>query len=213
MRAAMFETIVPAAPPTTLPLSSTQTTSIAGSLGKLAFLLPAAAVLLSPFLLLADHLIAEPASRQLLLDRPASLLQLVLGLAFWLVLFAWPAKRLLARIARARVVAIADGVVSVAERGLLGRRQWSRPVVSYSGVVHVVRSSLSGSRHELMLLHPERSRSVLLAACDHISETEVREAATLLQLPVVPASVLYRRRGSAALPQSWHPGDAVAAAR
>ena len=191
MRSAIFETIVPAAPPTSLPLTIRQTTSIAGSLGKLALLLPATVALLSPFLLLADHLIAEPTSRQALMERPVSTAQLVIGLAFWAVLFAWPLKRLVARFARSREIAIAGGMVEVVDRGVLGRRTWCEPVASYCGVVHVVRSSVSGSRHEVLMLHPKRRHSVLVAACDRISEGDVRDIAALFSLPVIPASALY----------------------
>lgn len=192
MRAAMFETVTPASPAPALPLVNRQTTSMVGSLGRLALLLPAAVAVLSPFLLLADHLIAEPASRQTLMDRPVSAVQIVLGLALWAALFAWPLKGLVSRFARSREISIDAGMVSVLERSVMGLRHWREPLANYAGVVHVVRSSLSSARHEVLLLHPIRKHSVLLAACDAISDQQVRDLSLMLNQPILPAKALYQ---------------------
>jgi hypothetical protein len=51
---------------------------------------------------------------------------------------------------------------------------------------------LSGTRHELILVHPEREKSVLLSVAPRTSEGEVDRVATLLGHKVIPPSELYR---------------------
>jgi hypothetical protein len=65
------------------------------------------------------------------------------------------------------------------------------PLASYRGIAHVVRTSLSGTRHELVLVHPLRAHRILLCMADRISEAELAHAARILRLPVIAASDLY----------------------
>jgi hypothetical protein len=55
-----------------------------------------------------------------------------------------------------------------------------------------VRASLSGTRHELILVHPEREKSVLLSLAAKMAQTEVDRVATLVCHKEIPASALYR---------------------
>jgi hypothetical protein len=55
-----------------------------------------------------------------------------------------------------------------------------------------VRATLSGLRHELILVHPVRGRSLLLHAGDQMTRGLLERATTLLRLPEVPARELYR---------------------
>ncbi len=71
------------------------------------------------------------------------------------------------------------------------------------GVVHHVRASLSGTRHELILVHPQREKSVLLSLADKMPQSEVDRVAALLGQKVVPPSELYRFK--ALWPRIWLP--------
>jgi hypothetical protein len=62
------------------------------------------------------------------------------------------------------------------------------------GLAHHIRASLSGARHEIVLVHPDRARSVLLAFDAQVREADLKAMAAQLGLPVVPASLIYGGR-------------------
>jgi hypothetical protein len=99
--------------------------------------------------------------------------------------------RLALRLGRGRTVIIAEGHVTVRERGPFRNRLWSAPLSRFVGVAHRVRSSLSGIRHEIMLVHPECARSVMLEIGDRIEQARIDEVSGLLGLRQVPAHALY----------------------
>jgi hypothetical protein len=80
--------------------------------------------------------------------------------------------------------------VQLDERSLLGRRRESLPLTSYRGVTYRVRTTLSGARHEVVLVHPKPQHSVLLAVADHAGDVSTGRAAAALGLPEVPAREL-----------------------
>ena len=55
-----------------------------------------------------------------------------------------------------------------------------------------MRASLSGTRHELILVHPERDKCVLLSVAPRTTQAEVDRVATLLGHKEIPPSELYR---------------------
>jgi hypothetical protein len=67
-------------------------------------------------------------------------------------------------------------------------------------VAHHIRASLSGARHEIVLVHADRRRSVLLHFADRVLESELAAVARRLELPVVPARWIYRTPTPAAAP-------------
>lgn len=212
MRAADFQSVTPAQPPSSLPIDIRQSSSVVGSLGTLLCVAPAGLALLAPFIMVADNLVAEPASRQMLIDRPTSAALLAIGLVVWCALLARPLHRSLAGLGRARRVAIADGRVEVEERRLTGTRRWTEPLAEYAGVMHLVRTTLSTTRHELVLVHPDASRSVLVAVADQLGETQIAGIAAMLGQPVIPSSARYSRKAMPAA--GWAPeADTLATAR
>ena len=78
-------------------------------------------------------------------------------------------------------------MVSVSDCAVLGSRSWQAPLEEFSGIAHWVRSSLSGVRHELHLVHPDPRKSLLIHRADHISQATIDAAGALLGLPPVPA--------------------------
>jgi hypothetical protein len=197
MRLVPFDTVSASNPLQSFPLEIREGTPLAGSLGSIAILLPTAAALLVPFVLLGQHLLADADARALILERPGMSLQIALALGLWALLFALPAQRYLGRLFKRRAVAIDGVAVTVAERGLLGRSRWREPLSSYAGLTHHVRASVSGTRHELILVHPEVDKSILLMSADRISEGEIARVAKFLDRPEIPARDLYRFRAPA----------------
>lgn len=191
MRFATVDRITPARLPLELPVRLEQAPSQTSAILKLTVLLPATVALFLPFLLVGKALASNPAVWAVLQTKPSTALQLATALAFWAVLFAWPLKRLGETLAQARTIEIADGVVSITEKGLLGTRTLRTPVADYAGVIHHVRTSLSGLRHELILVHSDRERSALLAIADRFTQSEIDDVAKLLGLGEMPPKVIY----------------------
>lgn len=138
--------------------------------------------LLSPFALVLEELSRDEAARAILSDRPQAALLLALGAAGLLSLLAWPVVRLLRALLVRRAVLIEKDLVTGSEATLFGRRHWREPMATYAGVVHRVRASLSGTRHELVLVHPDHRRSVLLAVAPRIEAADIAAMAGLLDL-------------------------------
>jgi hypothetical protein len=174
-----------------LPIRLEQSTSRGSLMSRLLLLIPALAALAVPLSLLAAHAVAEPESLALLGQHPLTAMQIALGIGLWLALFVYPLRVLIARATTKRLVYISSDRVRVAERGLMRTRTWSAPLSAYRGIAHHVRSSLSGLRHELILVHADADRHVLLKVDDRISQTALEKAASLLQLPQVSARNLY----------------------
>lgn len=157
-----------------------------GRLFLLALLGAALTLLMVPFWLIGTHLVTDPAARAVVAARPQAALSLGLGLVLLFWIFGWPLAAH-ARCALGRRITIAGGLVRAEGRGLFGPRAWVEPLASYAGVAHRVRSSLSGIRHELILVHRRPSRSVLLLASSQISQETVEAAARLFALAEIPS--------------------------
>lgn len=208
MRLASVETVFPAQLPEQLPHRSLQNSSQPASLIKLAIMLPSAIALLVPFLLVAERLANSDAFRASLNARPGAAIQLAIGLAFWTLLFAWPLKRLAESLARMRTVRIESDRVFVSDSSLFRNQDWQAPLTDYRGVAHNIRTSLSGVRHELVLVHPDRERSVLLAIAPRFAQSEIDRVCNLLLCPEVPSKELYKFRFPAI---GWQRPQAVVA--
>jgi hypothetical protein len=186
-----FDTIVPAQLPERLPIQIKQSTSRTSIALKLLLLLPALVIVAVPLALLAAHAVAEPTALNFLANHPLTTVQITLAVAFCTLLFVRPLQRLLARAGATRLIDISSDTVSVTERGPFRTCTWSAPLASYRGVAHHVRTSLSGVRHEMILIHPDPTRHVLLAASDKISANTLARTAALLGLSEVHARELY----------------------
>lgn len=156
----------------------------------LALLLAFAAVLLSPFYLVATAALADQGLRDAAATRPLAIVQICVGLAFWLILLGFPIYRLLDTLTRSRVVEIAAGRVTVADRSFGRSSVWSAPVADFLGLAPYLRASLSGVRHELIMVHPDRERSVLVAMAPRLMQSDVNQVAAALGLKEVAPQIL-----------------------
>ncbi|MES0404106.1 MAG: hypothetical protein ABUJ93_11505, partial [Hyphomicrobium sp.] len=135
---------------------------------------------------------AAPAARAIVAQQPALALEILAALGFLAYLLALPLKRLLDRLAVHRTVEINKTTVTVTEGKNFRSWTWTAPLNSFAGITHLVRASLSGTRHELILIHPERKKSVLVGVGDRMLQEDIDRVAVLLGQSVVPPKELYR---------------------
>jgi hypothetical protein len=163
-----------------LPFQAEQTSSRTASAILLLLLVPVLATMIVPVGLLV--VFAANEVREAIIHKPLPAAALGVGLLTWTALFLVPAKRLIQRFGRRRCATIARERVTVADNSLFSVKHWSAPLAEFSGVARHVRATLSGTRHELVLVHPARNRSVLLHSADAIAQSTVDRAAALFRL-------------------------------
>jgi hypothetical protein len=174
-----------------LPLTIEQKSSRASALIMLALLVPALLVGLVPTALLVAF---ASSSWVVAADHPGAAAQVLVGIGLWTVLFVLPAKRIVQRFGIVRRIHIDTGSITVNERGLFGSRRWSAPLSEYTGITRHLRSTLSGLRHELILVHREPRKSLLLHSGGLTSQPTIEQATRLLGLPELQPRELYRGR-------------------
>jgi hypothetical protein len=209
MRVAIYDRVEPPVP-AQLPLRLSQTCSQRAAMALLVLVVPAALGGTFVALAVVFQALLAPDARAIVGQHPALGVEILGAIGFVIYLLALPASRLVARLSTTRTVDIADGLVSVTEGGYFRSWTWVAPLASFTGVAHHVRASLSGTRHELILVHPRREMSVLLSVAPRTSQSEVDRVATLLGHKEIPSSELYRfkalwpRMTPASLPDAAH---------
>lgn len=159
----------------------------AGRFVLLAVLCPILLALMVPFWLVLSHMISDPAARAVVVDRPLMGVQLGLGLIVLVWIFGWPLAYLTRGVLRRRLIRIENGLVSAKETGLFGGSGWTEPLAAYVGLTRRVRTSLSGVRQELVLVHERPSRSVILQSSPQISQDTADSMARLFALAEIPS--------------------------
>lgn len=173
-----------------LPFTAEQVSSRTAAALLLLLLIPVLGLVIVPAGLVL--VLATEEVREAIGHHPIAAAILGAGLVAWVALFLVPAKRIIQRFGNRRRVTIARERVTVADDSLFGSRHWIAPLAEFRGVAHHVRATLSGVRHELILVHPNRDRSVLLHAADAIAQSTIDRATALFSLQQVPAHELYR---------------------
>jgi hypothetical protein len=168
-------------------------------------LLPVLFFGVAPVVLIAFAAFANSSAIDILTTKPLAAIQSLVGLVIWTALFIVPLRRIISRLGSERTVHLDGTTVDVTDVSLLGKRHWSVPLADYSGIAHHVRASLSVLRHELILVHPDPARNVLIAIADRIPQSTIDRAKTLLGLPEVPARSLYGRAPAAMAPAILEP--------
>lgn len=177
------------------PVSIAQRAPWASAASRLALLLPALMLVLVPAAVVLGSATA-PAHAA---EHPFEAALTGAGLTLFTMMFGLPLHRAARMLGLRRSVLIDAGRVTVEEQTPFGRRAWTLPLADYEGIAHVVRTSLSASRHELVLVHRDRRHQVLLAVADRMSEADVSKAAQLLGLAVISAEHVLLPRGAGAL--------------
>lgn len=191
MRVAIYDRVEPPVP-SMLPFQLKETCSHRAAAAKLLLAIPVVLAIGFASLMLIFYALFAPAARAVLAQHPVLGLEILTAIAFWAYLLGLPLKRLFDRLAVSRTIAIDKATVMVTEGGHFRSWTWSEPLGSFAGVAHHVRASLSGTRHELILVHSDREKSVLLSLADSMSQSEVDRVAGLLGHKEIPPSALYR---------------------
>ncbi|MEZ5849565.1 MAG: hypothetical protein R3D68_02800 [Hyphomicrobiaceae bacterium] len=174
-----------------LPIRFQSRASRAATIARLLLLAPAILLLSLTVTMLAASNADATSAMALIAENPSAAAKATLGLIVWAALFAIPLKRAISRFAARRSVEIDATTVRVSVRGAFGQHSWEAPLSTYTGVAHHVRTSLSGTRHELILVHPQSDKTLLLSTADRISQATIDQATATLGLPEVPARTLY----------------------
>ena len=182
--------VAPATSFAQLPFSFTEPSSRAAAALLSLLVMALLAVVVAPLILILVFAAADFAHA--VSDKPLAVGLLILGLTALVAAFLFPTHKLIRRLWITRTVRIVPEGVIVSEHGLLTSKVWSAPLSEFTGVAHHVRTRLSGIRHELILVHRDRRRSVLLLAADRVAQQTVAQAAALFGVPELSARELYR---------------------
>jgi hypothetical protein len=194
MGIARVDVITGCDPIRSLPVTLEQRSSLTSMAIAGLFIALAAIVLLAPFGLLAAHAATAPAFFIATIQQPAIALQLGLALLVAVAFVAVPLRALLRRSMQPRQFVISRQTVSATITGVHGTQaNWSEPLAAYQGVAHHIRTSLSGARHEIVLVHAQPSKSVILHIADRIAQPQIDAVAALLNVAQVPARAMYER--------------------
>jgi hypothetical protein len=187
----VFDVVEPGHAAPSLPLRLALTPDRTRTTARLCLIVPGLLALLVPAALAAYLLIGPGAQSG---DQSDQLTSTALTLlpALWLGLAAMSALAILPRMARKRLVTITSDQVSALETSLLGVRAWRLPIREYRGIAHHVRASSGIVNHEIILVHPNPDRSVLLHTALVVNQTSLDHFAALFRLPLVPARDVYR---------------------
>jgi hypothetical protein len=198
MRLSAIDRISPSTPPEQLPMRL----DLAGSRGGLAIsvmlLVAAVAFLLTPFVLVGSLAAFEPAAFMSADISWSGGVQLALAFVMALTFTAFAVRRVKMAWTRSATVEIGHGVVAVVERRFSGVRRWALPVSDFLGIAHTVRTSLSGARHELVLVHANPRYNVMIGLAPSMPQQHVDRMTILLGLLEIPAVATRQQRAGAA---------------
>lgn len=148
----------------------------------------------SPLVLVGALAIAAPEGLTAAAQNPVGGLQAALGFALWIGL-VMVAGRATARLASPRTCVIdRRGVAILVEAGPDAEAGRVIPMQDYRGLAHVVRTSLMGASHELMLVGYDPADDVVVRRAEQIGAIEAGEVAAALGVPELPARALLERR-------------------
>lgn len=176
----------PSSPEIPAPLVFDLEPEIGGRVFLFAILVPLLTALLTPFWLVGAQLASDPAARAILSDRPLLGVQLLMALVTVVWIFGWPLINFARRGLERRHVSIDSTTVHCVSSGPFGTSTWSEPISGYAGIVPEVRTSLSGARHLISLVHPKASRCVRLPSRD-VPEDALQSVARLFVLAEIPS--------------------------
>lgn len=165
----------------------------ARTLARLLLFVPGLCALLAPAGVAAYLACASTGATVLADTSYAALVALPL---VWAALAIAAALSILPRIGRSRVVTITRDQVSALETGLTGERSWTQPLRAYKGIAHHVRASAGIVSHEIILVHEDPARSVLLMTAPIVHQSSIDRLAAALHLPVIASREVYRTRFS-----------------
>ncbi len=182
-------------------LNLTQRTCKISAAAQSALLVPVLVAVMVPFGILAAEAVAHPETLDQMTQAPINTLSAITGAIVWGLMFGIPAWHALWRIGSKRSVKIAGSTVMVTNTNLLGSTSWQAPLQDFQGLSHHQRTSLSGTREELILIHKRDDRCLLLRMAENISQDETEEMASRLGVSLLSPGAMFRRHQSFQLPK------------
>jgi hypothetical protein len=208
MRLGAVDQVTPSTPIEALPLRLELQGSRGSFLVSLMMTVPVAMLLITPFALVGMVAVYEPATFSKLSMSWGSGIQLTAALAIIMGMTGFAVRRVVMSWGRNATVEIGYGVVAVIEGRFGLKRRWTEPLSEFRGIAHNVRATLSGSRHELVLVHPNSDMNVMLQIAQRMPQPHIDRVAILLGLPEIPAQTLMPRMIAAPAPQLTLPSPA-----
>lgn len=184
-----IDRVFPDSPIDQLPARFELTSSPGRDIVRVVLMAPLAAAVTLPFCWVAAQAAGAPEALSAIGEDPATAVELLVGLTLAILLTAIPLKGLIERLGRRLEVSIEASEVKVVDRSVLGTRRWSAPLGEFAGLSHRLRSSLSSTQHEIVLMHPASSRSLVLRTAPKVTESEMERTAKLLGLPIVGSAL------------------------
>ncbi len=149
--------------------------------------------LFAPLALIALDALANPQVIHSLSQNLGSAILVTCGVALASALLSYPLRAGLTRLAADAKVRMADGMVQFEGNGLTGQESWRAPLAQFCGVTHHIRATLSGPRHEIILVHPDPSKDILLHLAPRHPKEDAVHYADLLGLGQLQPRTLYDR--------------------
>jgi hypothetical protein len=149
--------------------------------------------LLAPVALIALDALANPLVMHTLSDNLASTALLACGVVITTALLLYPLRAGITRLRGDATVRMADGMVHFKGQGLTAPEDWRAPLAHFCGVTHHIRATLSGPRHEIILVHPDPSKDILLHVGPRHPAEDAVHYADLLGLGQLQPRTLYSR--------------------
>jgi hypothetical protein len=193
MRLGAVDQVTPSTPIEALPLRLELRGSRGSFLVSLLMTVPVAILLIAPFALIGMVAVSQPTMFASLSMSWSTGIQLAIALAIVMGMTGFAVRRVVMSWGRKATVEIGYGVVAVIEGRFGFKTRWTEPLTEFRGIAHNVRATLSGSRHELVLVHPNPDMSVMLQIAQRMPQPHIDRVAILLGLPEIPAQSLMPR--------------------
>ena len=185
-----FDSVVTHGSPEIFPSSLTLRPSLGRTVSLILFAFVPTALLAVPAVM-AAVVLRDKGPLTLLGNDPVAFVALAMQPILWSLLASVPVKTLGGRIGLVRRVLVEPHRVLFIERSMFGSRSLRCPTNEFRGLAHVVRATLNGTHHELVLVHADARRSVLLMTAPLIPQSVIDEVRLRLSLPEVPAREMF----------------------
>lgn len=173
------------------PLSLTLRPSTGRTLSVLVLAFIPTALLAVPAVM-AAIVLRDKGPMIVLSNDPVAFVALFVQPVLWSLLASLPVKILGSRLGLTRRVLVDARRVLIIERSLRGLTKLRCQTSAFRGVAHVVRATLNGTHHEIVLVHDDPRRSILLMTAPVISQSQIDELRAKLGLPEVPAREMFK---------------------
>lgn len=143
-------------------------------------------LLYSPFYMIFTAALADQGLlRETITERPRALIQILAAFGVFLFFIGGPIYFLFDTLTRSRRVQIAQGCITVTERAFGFSKTWQASLLEFKGIKQTVRALLSGVRHELILVHSDPQRSIVLQMSHNPKDIDGINIATQLAVPLI----------------------------